>query len=92
MANSVVLDNSLENYPNPFNPSTQIRYSIMENSFVTLQVYDILGNKVAELVNEYKPAGKYTVNFDASNKPSGIYICTIKANNYSSIKKMLLVK
>lgn len=83
---------SLSNYPNPFNPSTQISYSIKEGGLVTLQVFDILGNKVADLVREFQPAGIYKVNFNAADKPSGIYICTIKANNYKETKKLLLVK
>jgi hypothetical protein len=89
---NVVADNSLENYPNPFNPVTQIKYSIKESGFVSLQIYDILGNKVADLVNEYKPSGAYSVSFDGSSRPSGIYICSIKANNYSAIRKILMVK
>ncbi|MGE5500060.1 MAG: T9SS type A sorting domain-containing protein [Syntrophothermus sp.] len=92
--NSVLKDplNSLTSYPNPFNPTAQINYSIREGGLVTLRVYDIIGNMIAELVNEYKPAGSYMVGFDGSNKPSGCYICTIKAGNYSASKKLLLVK
>lgn len=86
------LDNALSNYPNPFNPTTQISYSLKENGRVQLQVFDILGNRVADLVNEYQSAGTHKVNFDGSNKPSGIYICTIKANNFTKTQKMLLVK
>ncbi len=81
-----------DNYPNPFNPTTQIKYSINENGLVTLKVYDILGKEVAELVNEEKQAGTYTVSFDASNLASGIYIYSINANNFHQTKKMLLLK
>lgn len=92
LAKNQVFENSITNYPNPFNPATQIRYSIKEKGFVSLQVYDVLGNKVADLVNEYKPAGSYDASFDASSLPSGIYISRIKAGNYLETKKMLFVK
>lgn len=83
---------SLNNYPNPFNPSTRVRYSIKESGFVSLKVYDILGNLVKELVNEYKPAGNYSVSFDGSSLPSGIYISSIRSGSYTETKKMLLIK
>lgn len=81
-----------QNYPNPFNPSTIISYAIPENSVVTLKVYDILGNEVAVLVNDYKNAGRYTVNFDASSLSSGVYYYRISAGSFSNTKKMLLLK
>ncbi|HCY75403.1 MAG TPA: hypothetical protein DHV28_05740 [Ignavibacteriales bacterium] len=81
-----------QNYPNPFNPSTIISYSIPQNSFVTLKVYDIIGNEIATLVNESKSAGKYDVRFDASNLSNGVYFYTIKADNFTSSKKMILMK
>lgn len=81
-----------QNYPNPFNPSTIISYSIPQNSFVTLKVYDVLGNEVSTLVNETKSAGKYDVRFDASNLSNGVYFYTIKADNFTSTKKMILMK
>lgn len=83
---------SISNYPNPFNPVTKISFSIKENGMTKVQVYDILGNKVADLVSEYLAAGNYETPFDASRLPSGTYIYTIKSNNYSAVKKMLLVK
>ena len=81
-----------QNYPNPFNPSTTIKFSVAANSLVSLIVYDILGNEKAVLVNELKEPGIYTVNFDASNFSSGIYFYTLMANEYTSSRKMLLLK
>ncbi len=81
-----------QNYPNPFNPTTKINFQIPELSFVTLKIYDVLGNEVAELVNEVKPAGEYEVEFKASGLTSGIYFYQLKAANFSQTKKMLLIK
>ncbi|MBU0528463.1 T9SS type A sorting domain-containing protein [bacterium] len=81
-----------QNYPNPFNPSTKIKYTLAERSNVTLKVYDVLGNKVAELVNTDQAAGSYNVNFDASNLASGLYIYTLNTGNFTSSKKMMLLK
>jgi hypothetical protein len=81
----------LQNYPNPFNPSTTIYYSVPSKGHVTISVYNILGEKVATLVDQVKSAGKYEVNFNASFLPSGIYICRLSWNeNYTSIKMLLL--
>lgn len=82
----------LQNYPNPFNPETKISYQIPESSFVTLKVYDVLSNEITALVNEEKPAGKYSVNYKASNLPSGIYFCKMSSGSYNDVKKMLLIK
>jgi len=91
--NTIPLSFKLEqNYPNPFNPNTVISYQLSSVSFVTLKVYDVLGREVATLVNEQKEAGDYVVNFDASKLSSGIYIYKLNAGNYSSIKKMMVVK
>jgi len=88
-----------QNYPNPFNPTTNLSFVISQSSFVTLKVYDILGKEIAKLVNEYKPAGKYTITFNATNLPSGVYFYRIKAvpsgryaENFVKTKKMLLLK
>ncbi len=81
-----------QNYPNPFNPSTTITYSIPESGLVTLLVYDMLGNEVAQLVNENKGVGEYNVSFSASNLSNGIYVYQLKVNNYNSTKKMVLLK
>jgi hypothetical protein len=84
--------NLKQNYPNPFNPSTTIKYQIPELSFVTLIVYDVLGNEVATLVNEEKPLGNYEVEFNAINLPSGIYFYRLQAGNFVETKKMILMK
>ncbi|KAB2908918.1 MAG: choice-of-anchor D domain-containing protein [Ignavibacteriales bacterium] len=87
------LDFSLgQNYPNPFNPSTMILYSIKEAGQVSLVVYDILGNVVANLVDDYKQPGKYEVRFDAANLPSGIYFYKLVQGKNSDIKKLMLLK
>jgi hypothetical protein len=79
-------------FPNPFNPSTSISYSIPEVSNVTLKVYDILGNEIATLVNEQKSAGHYTVYFNSKNLSSGIYFYTLQTKTYTATKKMILLK
>lgn len=93
-----------QNYPNPFNPSTEISYQLPVGSNVILKVYDILGNEIATLVDEYKPAGRYEVEFsiysdEGRNLPagrqglsSGIYFYQLKAGEYASVKKMILIK
>jgi 5'-nucleotidase len=81
-----------QNYPNPFNPSTTISYSIPQAGNVELKVYDILGNEVATLVNETKSPGNYTTNLNASSFASGVYIYTLRTNNFVQTKKMMLLK
>jgi hypothetical protein len=81
-----------QNYPNPFNPVTKIKYQIPNTNFVTLKVFDILGREVATLVNEQEDAGIYEINFDASKLSSGVYIYKLNAGNYSTIKKMIIVR
>ncbi len=81
-----------QNYPNPFNPSTNINYQIPNDGFVTLKIYDVLGRKVATLVNENKKTGRYNVNFNASNLTSGVYLYQLKVNDFVSTKKLVLVK
>jgi hypothetical protein len=81
-----------QNYPNPFNPSTTINYTIAERSTVSLKVYDVLGNEVANLVNTTQEAGKYDVTFNASGLSSGLYIYTLNTGNFTSSKKMMLLK
>lgn len=81
-----------QNYPNPFNPVTNIKYSIANNANVKLVVFDMLGREVATLVNGSQNAGSYEVAFDASNLSSGIYVYTLTAGNFSSSKKLTLLK
>jgi hypothetical protein len=89
----IPLELSLEqNYPNPFNPSTSIQYTISNMQFVSLIVYDILGNEVAILVNSEKPSGVYEVEWNASNVPSGVYFYQIRTGSFVQTKKMLLLK
>ncbi len=81
-----------QNYPNPFNPSTIISYSIPKASNVTVEVFDVLGNSIATLVNKNQEMGSYSVNFDASALSNGLYFYKISAGNFSSVKKMMLLK
>lgn len=80
------------NYPNPFNPTTTIRYSLQKEGFVTLKVYDMLGKEVATVVNEMKNAGTYAAQFDASNLASGVYLYRLTSGIFSETKKMVLMK
>ncbi len=98
--NSVPENFNLEqNYPNPFNPVTKIKYSLpatntnfTNTTLVQLKIYDILGKEIATLVNEEKPAGEYEVEFDGSDKTSGIYFYQLKTGDYIEIKKMVMIK
>lgn len=81
-----------QNYPNPFNPNTIIEYSIPENSFVSLKIYNVLGKEVSTLMNEEKNAGTYEVNFNASALSSGVYFYKLEAGNFVQTRKMILMK
>jgi len=81
-----------QNYPNLFNPTSTIKYQIPELSFVTLKVYDVLGNEIATLVNAEMPAGEYVVEFDGSGLTSGIYFYQLRAGNFFETRKMILMK
>jgi len=81
-----------QNYPNPFNAITTISYQLPERSWVTLKVFDILGKEVAKLVNEEKPAGNIEVIFNASNLSSGIYFYTLHSGDFTSTRKLVLLK
>jgi hypothetical protein len=82
----------LHNYPNPFNPSTIINYSVKDAGLVKIKVYDILGSEVATLVNENKSAGNFAIEFNASNLPSGIYFYKISTDKFTEVKKMILLR
>ncbi len=81
-----------QNYPNPFNPTTTISFELSTPSFTNLSVYNMIGGKVAELVNEQKISGFHQVDFDAANLPSGVYIYRLQTNNQQITKKLTLVK
>ena len=92
-AEEVVMKTELgKNYPNPFNPTTTIRYQISTSAPVSLQVYDIIGRSVATLVNEVQQPGTYTIQFDASGLSSGVYFLRMQTNDFSGIQKLTLIK
>lgn len=92
MVNELPTDYSINSYPNPFNPTTTIKYQLPQDGMVTIKVYDVLGKEVAILVNEQKSAGYYKADFDASKLTSGVYICSIRSNSFSKSIKLLLTK
>lgn len=81
-----------QNYPNPFNPVTNISFSIPEDSFVTLKIYNMLGNEVATILNKDMESGEHLVKFNASSLSSGIYFYMLKADNNVATKKLVLLK
>jgi hypothetical protein len=81
-----------QNFPNPFNPSTKISWQLPVGSQQTLKIYDVLGNEITTLIDEYKPAGRYEIEFNASSLPSGVYFYQLKAGDYIDTKKMILLK
>ena len=89
----VITDYDLsQNFPNPFNPSTIIRYTIKDPGLVKLEIYDMLGKKVRDLVNDVQESGSYNIEFNSGNLPSGIYLCKISVNNFTAIQKMILLR
>jgi len=84
--------NLQQNYPNPFNPATQINYYIPVDTHVKLIIYNMLGNKVATLVDEDKSAGEYSVQFNASSLSSGVYIYRLQTNYFTATKKLTFLK
>ncbi len=82
----------MQNFPNPFNPTTKISYSIPADGFVTLKVYDILGNEISNLVSEDKLAGNYEIDFNGSDLASGVYLYVLRYDNNMLSKKMVLLK
>jgi hypothetical protein len=81
-----------QNFPNPFNTSTTIRYQLPKDNFVSLKVYDVLGKEVKTLIREFKKAGYYTINYSANDLSSGIYFYKLTTGQYSSTKKFILLK
>jgi hypothetical protein len=81
-----------QNFPNPFNPSTTISFSLPAAQPVTLSIYDVMGRRIAQLVNEQKSAGTHTVQFDASGLASGMYFYRLETPNNQLMRKMMLIK
>ena len=92
MEEKEINENSLGNYPNPFNPTTVIKYSLKEKDKITLIVYDMIGKEVVRLVDGIQNEGEHSVSFDGGNLPSGMYVYQLKGNSFTINKKMLLVK
>jgi hypothetical protein len=90
---TIVTDYALHQcYPNPFNPTTTITFDLVENGFVNLKVYNLMGQEVAQIVNGTMDVGRYAVTFDGSNLPSGVYVYRLEVNDFSSTRKMMLMK
>lgn len=81
-----------QNFPNPFNPATIISYKINQSGFVTLKVYNLVGQVVKTLISEYQESGTYSKQFDASELSAGIYLYKLLVNNFTSVKRMTLIK
>lgn len=81
-----------QNFPNPFNPATIISYKINQSGFVTLKVYNLVGQVVKVLVSENQESGTYSKQFDASGLPAGIYLYKLQVNSFTSVKRMTLIK
>ncbi len=82
----------LQNYPNPFNPETTIEYTLPEHSHVTLTIYNLLGQRIAALINKNQEAGHHTVRWNANNQPSGMYFYKLEAGNFVQMRKMILLR
>jgi hypothetical protein len=81
-----------QNYPNPFNPTTTIRYELPQDGVVTIEVFDILGQKVKTILNEFKKADRYEVTFSSTGLASGVYIYQLRVNDFITSKKMMLIR
>jgi hypothetical protein len=88
----IISYNLNQNFPNPFNPSTQISFTLPKSEFVNVSVYNLIGEKIYELVNENLPSGSYTFKFDGNNLQSGIYFARLNAGSYKKTIKMTLLK
>ncbi|MBK8553536.1 MAG: T9SS type A sorting domain-containing protein [Ignavibacteria bacterium] len=81
-----------QNFPNPFNPFTKIKFEISKSSLIKFEIFDLNGRKILTLINEKLNPGIFDINFDGSNLPSGVYIYRLQSDNYSQTKKMILLK
>ena len=81
-----------EAYPNPFNPTTKIKFEIPFDGLVSLKIYNALGQEIATVVNEGRTAGRYEATFDAATLPSGVYVYRLIAGNFTASKRMILIK
>ena len=81
-----------QNYPNPFNPTTSIRYELPQDGIATIKIFDIIGQEIETIVNEFKNAGGYEVDFNAKGLPSGVYFYQIQTGNFVETKKMVLLR
>ncbi|MEJ2242848.1 MAG: T9SS type A sorting domain-containing protein, partial [Candidatus Bathyarchaeota archaeon] len=91
--NKIINDYRLsQNFPNPFNPSTKIEYSIPQSSQIQIKVFDVLGNEIKTLINEEKPSGAYELTWNAENLPSGVYFYQMRAGGFVQTRKMILLK
>ena len=81
-----------QNYPNPFNPTTTIRYELPQDGIVSIEVYDMLGQKIRTQLNEFKKADRYELEFNGDNLSSGVYLYSIRVNDFIETKKMVLIK
>jgi len=81
-----------QNYPNPFNPTTQISFALPTESHVELKIFNQIGQEVRTLVDSQRPAGQHTVQFDASDLPSGVYFYKLQAGNFNQVRRMTLVR
>jgi hypothetical protein len=80
------------NYPNPFNPETTIKYDLTDAKFVAIKIYNLHGEEVASLVNEYQKSGSYSIIWNARSVPSGIYLCRMEAGSYRESFKLTILK
>jgi hypothetical protein len=81
-----------QNYPNPFNPTTTIRFHLPHREFVSLRVFDVLGREVAMLINEVRNSGEYEFQWDASNMSSGVFVYRLRAGEFVSARRMILIR
>jgi hypothetical protein len=81
-----------QNFPNPFNPTTNIKYELPKDVFVSIKIYDVIGREIKTLVNDFQRAGQYSVSFTGNNLASGVYFYRMKAGEYMAVKRMMLIK